>query len=338
MLHATTGSSSSISSLPCIRLIGTDTLSCSRSLPRMSHVHLLSVALTLCLLLCLTVPSTARSTHRHTRVTSSQTTAPSAPATSARPSIGRSFESIPYWSPRHPSKGRLANERLDPAIDCAFRSVALEVVTARQPADAISNWTALAESAFQMQQCSNLSLHTAAYTAPPVASSPQPPACQHELFVDADKGDDGSVGSVSSPFRSVTAALTALRGLRRTDVGLSTATACITLRGGRYHLGGVSSVSQPVTSSRIGAVLLTAEDSNLVLQGAVNEMAVLSGGVDLGQLNWTVWKSTAAGDIMRATIPTSINIVAEQFNELYVDGVAAVRSKYPNGHHSRTAH
>jgi len=305
----------------------------------MSPLHLLSVTLTLGLLLCAAPPSTATPTHRHIRLTPESTTvaaAPSAPTTTRQP-IGRSTETIAPHSTRHPSKGTLANLQLDPAIDCAFRSVAIEVVTARQPSDAFSNWTALAESAFQMEQCSNYSLHTASSTAAassfqPAPTAPQPAACAHELFVDAERGvDTNAAGSASSPFQSVNAALTALRQQRKADAQLATATACITLRGGRHYLGGVSSASQPVTSSRIGAIHLTAADSNLVLQGAQGEQAVLSGGVELGPLNWTVWKSTAAGDIMQATLPPSIAIDGDQFNELYIDGVAAVRAKYPNG-------
>ena len=247
---------------------------------------------------------------------------------------------IPWSSPLHPSKGELANLRLDPAVDCAFRSVAIEVVTARQPVDAVSNWTQLAESAFQMEQCANYnySQHTAASdatsrtAAPAVPRAPQPAACAHELFVDAALGDDAAVGSNTSPLRSVPAALTALRRRRAADAGQTGATACITLRGGRHYLGSVdSSTLQAPRSSRVGAVQLTAADSNLVLQGAEDEVVVLSGGVELGPLKWTVWKTVAAGDIMRATLPASLPIDDDMFNELYTDGAAAVRAKTPNG-------
>ena len=100
---------------------------------------------------------------------------------------------------------------------------------------------------------------------------------------------------------------------------------CITIRGGTYYLG----TNATTTSSQIGVIALTSNDSNLIIENYQNEQVILSGGALL-QLEWSVHAKTAAGDtIMKAQIPSWINV--DQFNELYIDEWRAIVAKYPNG-------
>jgi hypothetical protein len=99
---------------------------------------------------------------------------------------------------------------------------------------------------------------------------------------------------------------------------------CITIRGGTYYLG----TNATTTSSQIGAIALTSNDSNLVIENYQDECVVLSGGTRL-QLQWSVHAKTAAGGtIMKAELPPSVKL--DQFNELYIDERRAIVAKYPN--------
>jgi hypothetical protein len=83
------------------------------------------------------------------------------------------------------------------------------------------------------------------------------------------------------------------------------------------------------SSSQIGAIALTSNDSNLVIENYEDERVILSGGTLL-QLQWSIHAKTAAGNtIFKAQIPSSVNL--DQFNELYIDERRAIVAKYPNG-------
>jgi hypothetical protein len=83
------------------------------------------------------------------------------------------------------------------------------------------------------------------------------------------------------------------------------------------------------SSSQIGAIALTTNDSNLVIENYQDEIVVLSGGTLL-KLQWSVHAKTAAGaTIMKAQILSDVNV--DQFNELYIGGKRAIVAKYPNG-------
>ncbi len=60
------------------------------------------------------------------------------------------------------------------------------------------------------------------------------------------------------------------------------------MRGGTYYLG-----ANATTSSQIGAIALTANDSNLVIENYPGEIVVLSGGAQL-KLQWSVHAKTTA--------------------------------------------
>jgi hypothetical protein len=102
-------------------------------------------------------------------------------------------------------------------------------------------------------------------------------------------------------------------------------TLCITIRGGTYYLG----TNATTASSQIGAIALTSNDSNLVIENYPGETVVLSGGTLL-QVQWSVHAKTAVGGtIMKAQVPPFVNL--DEFNELYIDGKRAIVAKYPNG-------
>ena len=158
-------------------------------------------------------------------------------------------------------------------------------------------------------------------------------ACDWEVFVDPKTGDDAASGAASEPFLTVTQALTASRVRRLLSPSSANSLHCLTLAGGTHFLGSVRSATASAQPNK--AVLqLTAEDSNLMIRGAAgsSEGVVLSGGVRLPPLNWTTHHVTSAGRaVMSAVIPESVQLDASMFNELYIDGLPAVRAKYPNG-------
>ena len=122
--------------------------------------------------------------------------------------------------------------------------------------------------------------------------------------------------------RTIQAAVTLTRTLR-VAYG-SDHTLCIVIRAGTYYLG----TNATSSSSAIGAIALTSEDSNLVIENYQDERVLLSGGTLLS-LQWSVHRTTASGTIMKAQIPTSVDL--DQFNELYVDEKRAIVAKFPNG-------
>ena len=104
---------------------------------------------------------------------------------------------------------------------------------------------------------------------------------------------------------------------------------CVTLREGRYYLGAEPGDSR--VHSRVGAIHLSPADSNLLIRSYPSETATLSAGILLPPLTWQTHRQTAAGAVMKAVIPDDVALSLSTVNELYTDGVAAVRAKYPNG-------
>ena len=294
----------------------------------------------LSVLLLATSLTGAASVHRHR--TTAKIAGPSASidASSIFPSpripysLASSDEPIPLSSLRHPVHGSASNTKVDPDVDCALKAFAIEVATKLRPATAWSNWTALAEDAFQMRvQCGattppqpSASDAFASRPAPSRAEQIAQSDCSVEVFVDADQGRDEAEGSETAPVPTLTQALEQVRA-HRAILG-QLVHACITLRGGRYYLG---AVSHPKAHSRVGGLHLTPADSNISIRPYAGEAATLSGGVPLIGLQWKQFKSTPAGTVMVAAIPGAVQLDPSTFNELYIDGVTAVRAKYPNG-------
>ncbi|CAF5105927.1 unnamed protein product, partial [Rotaria sp. Silwood1] len=212
-------------------------------------------------------------------------------------------------------------------IDCALRAFAIEMAAYIAPTALKTNWTILSQSAFQMNQCNSTpnTVYQPSSDAKPFKTTPEMKkgACHHTVFVHDLKGNDLFDGTFERPLKTIQAALSLTRSLRAMHG--SDNTLCIIIRGGTYYLG----TNSTTTSSQIGAIALTSNDSNLVIENYQNERVVLSGGTLL-KLQWSVHaKTSVGGTIMKAQVPPSVNL--DLFNELYIDDRRAIVAKYPNG-------
>ncbi|CAF3609041.1 unnamed protein product [Rotaria socialis] len=227
----------------------------------------------------------------------------------------------------HPGYSTVGNPHVPLDDDCALRAFIVEMAGYIAPTAWKMNWTELSQSAFQMNQCSNVSIsnNTTTKLAKPFKTTPEikETICYSRIFVHDFQGNDMFDGTFDRPKKTIQAALSLTRILRVTHGNEKTL--CITIRGGTYYLG----TNATTTSSQIGAIALTANDSNLVIENYQDERVVLSGGALL-QLQWSIHAKTAArGAIMKAQIPSFVNL--DQFNELYIDDGRAIVAKYPNG-------
>ncbi|CAF1401225.1 unnamed protein product [Adineta steineri] len=218
----------------------------------------------------------------------------------------------------------VGNPNISPEYDCALRAFTIEMAAYIAPPAVKTNWTTLAESAFQMNQCNNTLYSTyQSSNHHHKAFNTNQQTCYHKIFVHDIKGNDLFDGTFEQPKKTIQAALSLTRILR-TGYGNENIL-CIIIRGGTYYLG----TNATSTSSQIGAIALTSTDSNLIIENYENERVILSGGTLL-QLQWSVHaKTLTGGTIMKAQIPSSINL--DQFNELYIDNKRAIVAKYPNG-------
>jgi hypothetical protein len=221
----------------------------------------------------------------------------------------------------------VSNQNIPLEDDCALRAFAIEMAAYIASTALKANWTRLSQSAFQMDQC-----NSTAYTIYQPSSSAKSfkttsemtkGVCHHTVFVHDIKGNDLFDGRFEKPMRTIQAALSQTRIIRARHKNNSTF--CITIRGGTYYLG----TNATTSSSQIGAIALTSDDSNIVIENYQNERVVLSGGTLL-KLQWSTHaKTSAGGTIMKAQVSPSVNL--DQFNELYIDGRRAIVAKYPNG-------
>ncbi|UJR11197.1 hypothetical protein I4U23_015378 [Adineta vaga] len=228
----------------------------------------------------------------------------------------------------NPRYGRVDNPNVALKDDCALRAFTIEMAGYIAPSFWKNNWTALSESAFQMNECNGTSYHTSRSSkARQPFRTPErikTNVCYRSVFVNGESGDDRSNGTFEKPLKTIQAAVSLTRTLR-IAYGRNN-TMCIILRVGTYYLGTNATSS---SSSQIGAIALTSDDSNLVIENYQNERVVVSGGTLL-QLQWSVYQKTSTGStIMKARIPAYVDL--NQFNELYIDGKRAIVAKYPNG-------
>ena len=144
--------------------------------------------------------------------------------------------------------------------------------------------------------------------------------------MDGVKGDNTNPGTLASPWKEIIYAVAQSRGRP------AGTTACIYMRAGQHWFGDHRENFGLPYESQIGSLSLTAIDSYLTLSSYNGEEVVFSGGVDLSSsLQWSQYKTVPAGTIMQAKLPASVDVAWEHFNELYIDGSAAIRAKYPNG-------
>jgi hypothetical protein len=73
---------------------------------------------------------------------------------STHPYSDRTSESLTEVNPRH---GRVDNPYVVPEYDCALRAFTIEMATYIAPPSSKTNWTALSQSAFQMNECNGMS-------------------------------------------------------------------------------------------------------------------------------------------------------------------------------------
>ena len=227
----------------------------------------------------------------------------------------------------HDSRSRtISNPNIPLEVDCPLRAFGIEMAAFIAPPSVKANWTALSRSAFQMNEC-NITSHTAyeplsSGNSFQTALEIQKGTCHQTIFVHSSTGNDFFDGTFERPIKTIEAALSLTRTLR-TVLG-NDMTLCITIRGGTYYLG-----TNAITfSSQIGAIALTSNDSNLVIENYQDERVILSGGTLL-KLQWSIHSKTSVGTIMKAQVPVSVNL--DQFNELYIDDKRAIVAKYPNG-------
>ncbi|CAF4130186.1 unnamed protein product, partial [Adineta steineri] len=226
-----------------------------------------------------------------------------------------------------PKYGRVGNPNVNLEDDCALRAFTIEMANYIAPSFWKSKWTALSESAFQMDECNETKYRTYqsshVHKSIKTAQETKKQICYHTVYVHNAIGHDLYKGTFEKPMKTIPAALTFIRTLRA--VYGNNLTLCIIIREGTYYLGATSTT----TSSKIGAIALTSDDNNLVIENYQNERVVLSGGILL-QLEWSVHaKTTNSGVIMKAQIPSDVKL--DQFNELHIDGKRAIVAKYPNG-------
>ena len=150
-----------------------------------------------------------------------------------------------------------------------------------------------------------------------------------------DGSDEAGDGSIERSFQSIARGLEASRAWRDGKAEGDSLSRCLILREGSYNVEPALLGARHLHDARpsqLGAVLrLSTVDSGLVVTSYGSERALISGGALLSGLQWTVYRSTAAGDVMEAALPDALDVSWAAANELYVDGRRAVRAKYPNG-------
>ena len=182
----------------------------------------------------------------------------------------------------NPRYRRVDNPNVAPKDDCALRAFTIEMAAYIAPTSLKTTWRTLSQSAFQMNQCNNISYQPSRSGKPfKAASEIKKGVCHHTIFVHDAEGNNLFYGTYEKPMKTIQAALSFTRTLR--TIHGNDKILCITIRGGTYYLGANATTS----SSQIGAIALTSKDSNLVIENYQNESVILSGGTLL-QLNWSI--------------------------------------------------
>ena len=168
-------------------------------------------------------------------------------------------------------------EQADEAFDCSWRRLAAEYAPLLQPRFKQMSYAKQLHDALQLEGlCGEPfvpdSKSVTAAAEPPLPQQ-QPPSPQQAAptFYVSPSGDDDAAGTLSAPFRTIAAALEAVRRARRAQT--ADALASIVLRAGTYNLA--------------APIELFAADSFLSISSYETEQAVLSGGALLSDLAWT---------------------------------------------------
>ena len=198
-----------------------------------------------------------------------------------------------------------ASAAVPAAIDCPLKRFAAQFAAYVQPEawPHASNWTEEAVSAMSLPSLCGINAQSV--PAPPFrrpstlpASATAPFACDWTRYVDVAKGDNSNDGSLAHPWGHMAFAVPQSR-TRQNPLQR----ACIFLRGGYYPFGDHHEQRGRASESQLGALALTATDSNLTIAAYNHEEVVFSAGVILTGLQWSVYRETPAGRIMQAHIP-----------------------------------
>lgn len=122
-------------------------------------------------------------------------------------------------------------------------------------------------------------------------------------FYVSPTGSDTNLGTISSPFETITKARDAVKAL-----GTLTQDAIVYLRGGSYNLS--STIVFDATNSGTGGF-------NVIYQAYSGEKPIINGGTTIS--NWQPYKN----GIWKASVTSS-------FRNLYVNGAKAQRGRYPD--------
>ncbi|CAF1092306.1 unnamed protein product, partial [Adineta ricciae] len=219
--------------------------------------------------------------------------------------------------------GTVHNPVVNVTNDCALRSFTIEMAGYIAPSFWKEKWIKLSKDAFQMDECNTTTAMHDTDRSFRMIPERRKSNCQYQIFVHGSLGHDSFNGTIDKPLKTILAAIAMSRSLRR--LYSRDSLLCIVIREGIYYLG----MSATTTSSQIGAIALTVNDDNLVIENYQDERVVLSGGIPL-DLHWSAYRTLGNnGTIMQAQIPSDVRL--DLFNELYIDGKRAIIAKYPNG-------
>ena len=174
---------------------------------------------------------------------------------------------------------------LDPALDCGMRKLAydysLTLLPERAPLTSVFDALRLGS------ECGLPPPSDAAAAAAVVNGGVFIPTnAAATYYADPVRGDDSGSGSMASPFRTIARAVEAARG--------ASPPATIVLRNGTFYLP--------------AAVSLNAADSGLTIVAYPGETPVLSGGVPLPTLAWTLRHNATGGGGLSPVQPSQNNV------------------------------
>ena len=117
----------------------------------------------------------------------------------------------------HPSYGTVDNPNVSLEDDCALRAFVVEMAGYIAPAAWKANWTALSQSALQMEQC-NTTLYSMYQSNKSTkqfqtAQEIKQKTCHRKVFVHDSIGNDMFDGTFEKPMKTIQAALSHTRNM-----------------------------------------------------------------------------------------------------------------------------
>jgi hypothetical protein len=248
-----------------------------------------------------------------------------------------------------------SNAQVNPGVNrtlvCTWRRFAVEYAKYIQPINARTDWAGPIYDALQVGTTCDASdgINTHPSVTKPQFSSfslplhqrPELPlnlqqyphadeACDSEVFVDTNVGNDNNNGSFISPFKTISRALRWTRGRSSDSIA-----PCITIRAGTYQMvDEISREKRDRASSNIGAIELTSVDNGLTIRAYQNETVIWSGSRQVTP-QWEVVKKFSSNQVIyRTSLPDDIRWDWFYFNEMYINNERAIRARYPDANPS----